>query len=73
MARLEIKSEVNGIVWKIETAPGSRVVEGDILLIIESMKMEIAVHSPVSGTVGEILVAEEQPIAQGEAVAVVET
>lgn len=73
MARVEIKSEVNGIIWKIEAAPGSRVSEGDILVIIESMKMEIAVPSPVSGTVGEILVAEEQPVAQGEAVAVIET
>ncbi len=73
MARLEIKSEVNGIIWKIEAAPGSRVSEGDTLVIIESMKMEIAVSSPVSGTVGEILVTEEQPVAQGQAVAVVET
>lgn len=73
MARLDIRSEVNGIIWKIEAAPGSRVSEGDVLVIIESMKMEIAVHSPVSGTVAEILVAEEQAVAQGQAVAVVET
>jgi urea carboxylase len=72
MARLEIKSEVNGIVWKVEAAPGSAVSEGDVLVIIESMKMEIAVHAPASGKVGEILVAEEEPVSQGQTVAVVE-
>jgi biotin carboxyl carrier protein len=70
---MDVKSDVNGIIWKIESAPGSRVSEGDVLLIIESMKMEIAVHSPASGTVAEILVSEEQTVTEGQAVAIVET
>lgn len=73
MARMDVKSDVNGIIWKIESAPGSRVSEGDVLLIIESMKMEIAVYSPVSGTVAAILVSEEEAVTEGQAVAVVET
>jgi biotin carboxyl carrier protein len=73
MARMDVKADVNGVVWKIETVPGSRVSEGDVLLIIESMKMEIAVHAPAGGTVTEILVREEQAVTEGQAVAVVET
>ncbi len=43
MAKLEAKSEVSGSVWKIEVALGQKVAEGDILVLIESMKMEIPV------------------------------
>ena len=43
MPKLEAKSEVAGFVWKVETAPGTRVVKGDTLIVIESMKMEIPV------------------------------
>lgn len=73
MSRMDVKSEVNGTVWKIESAPGSRVAAGDVLLIIESMKMEIAVHAPAAGTVAQILVSEEQAVTEGQVVAIVET
>ena len=56
MARIEVKSEITGgTVWKITSKPGSAVAEGDTLLIIESMKMEIPVITEDPGTVKEIL------------------
>lgn len=58
----EVKSEVGGSVWKIEVTVGQIVVEGDTLLIVESMKMEIPLTAPVSGTVQEIRVAESDMV-----------
>ena len=49
MARVEVESEVTGKVWKVEVGVGDRVAEGDILVILESMKMEIPVESPQRG------------------------
>jgi acetyl-CoA carboxylase biotin carboxyl carrier protein len=73
MAREEIQSEVTGTVWKIEAKVGDDVADGDTLMILESMKMEIPVISTEDGKVAEILVKEEEPVAEGQAVAVVET
>jgi acetyl-CoA carboxylase biotin carboxyl carrier protein len=72
MARIEIKSEITGTVWKLQTQPGERVEEGDTLIVIESMKMEIPVITEDGGTVIEILVKEKDPVAEGQVVAVVE-
>lgn len=73
MAREEIQSEVTGTVWKIETKVGDAIDEGDTLMILESMKMEIPVISTESGKLVEILVKEEEPVAEGQSVAVIET
>lgn len=67
----DVRSEVAGNVWKITTEVGQSVAEGDTLLIIESMKMEIPVEAPRSGTVREIRVAEGQQVAEGAVVAVI--
>ena len=72
MAREEIQSEVTGKVWKIECKVGDTVADGDTLMILESMKMEIPVISTEDGTVAEILVKEEEPVAEGQAVVVIE-
>jgi acetyl-CoA carboxylase biotin carboxyl carrier protein len=72
MARIEIKSEITGTVWKITSKTGDKVGEGDTLLIIESMKMEIPVITEDPGTVKEILVEEKQPVAEGQVVVVLE-
>ncbi len=63
-------SEVAGSVWKIEVTIGQAVSEGESLIIVESMKMEIPIEAPCAGTVAEILVAEGDPIAEGAVVAV---
>lgn len=73
MARAEIESEVTGTVWKIEVAVGDRVEQDDVLIILESMKMEIPVEAPAAGTVSEILVAPEEPVEEGQIVAILET
>ena len=74
MAKLEAKSEVSGSVWKIEVAVGQSVAEGDILMLIESMKMEIPVVVEVAaGKVASILVAEGDAITEGQAVAILDT
>ncbi len=72
MARIEVKSEVTGTVWKIEVGEGDQVADGDTLMILESMKMEIPVVATDAGTVAEILVDEEEPVAEGQTVVVLE-
>lgn len=73
MAKEEIESEVTGTVWKIETKVGDAVAEGDVLMILESMKMEIPVLATEDGVIAEFLVEEEEPVAEGQAVAVLDT
>ena len=72
MAKLQAKSEVSGSVWKIEVAIGQSVAEGDVLVLIESMKMEIPVVAEKAGTVASILVAESDAIVEGQAVVVLD-
>jgi biotin carboxyl carrier protein len=73
MARVEIESEVTGKVWKVEVGVGDHVAEGDILVILESMKMEIPLESPEAGTVAELLVAPDEPVQEDQVVAVIFT
>jgi biotin carboxyl carrier protein len=73
MSRQEIKSEITGTVWKILTEPQQGVAEGDTLMILESMKMEIPVIVEDGGVVVEITVAEGDAIQEGQVVAIVET
>jgi acetyl-CoA carboxylase biotin carboxyl carrier protein len=68
----EVKSEITGKVWKIEAKPGDRIDEDDPILILESMKMEIPVAAPFDCVLVELLVAEEDAVAEGQPVALVE-
>ncbi len=104
MAKIEVKSEITGTVWKLKAKPGDKLEGGDTLLLIESMKMEIPVITedggartrywrsqpsagsapwppfpqpgvPLTchgGTVKEILVKENDPVAEGQVVAILE-
>jgi len=65
-----IASPVPGAVWKINVAKGARVKEGDVLVVVESMKMEMSVHAPASGVVCDIRCAEGKPVALGQTLAV---
>ena len=67
---IEVKAHITGTVWKIECKVGDAVREGDVLLILESMKMEIPVEAPEDGTVAEIRTQEGAPVADGTVVAV---
>jgi biotin carboxyl carrier protein len=62
-----IKSEIAGTVWKIEVKVGDAVEEEDVLMILESMKMEIPAVATCDGTVAEILVNEGDGITEGQA------
>ncbi|MBI4260105.1 MAG: biotin/lipoyl-binding carrier protein [Actinobacteria bacterium] len=67
-----IVSEMVANVWRVMVAPGDAVAVGDPIVILESMKMEIPVESPVVGTVSEVLVAEGAVVQEGDVIAVVE-
>jgi len=69
---IEVEAQITGNVWKIETEVGAEVEEDDVLLIIESMKMEIPVEAPEDGKVLEIKVAEGQAIEEGDVLVVLE-
>jgi biotin carboxyl carrier protein len=72
MAVVNVKSEIAGNVWKINSKPGDKIdAEGEIM-ILESMKMEIPVLSPKAGIVKEIRVSEGEAIAEGQLVAVLD-
>jgi acetyl-CoA carboxylase biotin carboxyl carrier protein len=68
----EVKAELVGNLWKIVTEVGQQVEEDDTLMILESMKMEIPITTPVTGTVKEILVKEGEVVQEGQTVAIVE-
>ena len=72
MARIEVESEVSGNVWKIEKQVGDSVAEEDVIMILESMKMEIPVEAPAAGKLVELLVKEEDQITEDQVVAVIE-
>jgi acetyl-CoA carboxylase biotin carboxyl carrier protein len=61
-----IEAHITGTVWKIEVAVGDTVEEGDVVAILESMKMEMPVEAEDEGKVSEILVAEGQAVQEGD-------
>lgn len=69
MSSVNVDSEITGKVWKIVAPAGTHVQEEDIIMVIESMKMEIAVTAPRAGVVSELLVAEGEPVVEGQTVA----
>jgi acetyl-CoA carboxylase biotin carboxyl carrier protein len=69
---MEVKAELVGSVWKITSKPGDQVVEDDVLMIIESMKMEIPVTAPKAGRVKEIRVKETDVVKEGQVLVVLE-
>ena len=73
MATIEVKSEITGTVWKVLVKAGDRVAEDDILLVIESMKMEIPLTAPDSGVVREVRVGENDSLAEGQVAVLLET
>jgi len=66
-----VESGVPGSIWKVLVKAGERVKNGQVLAIVESMKMEIAVESPIDGVVVEVVAGEGKAIAPGQPVVVV--
>jgi acetyl-CoA carboxylase biotin carboxyl carrier protein len=67
----QVEAQITGNVWKIEKAVGDAVDEGETLIILESMKMEIPVEAPCAGTLAEIRVSEGQSVEEGAVLAVI--
>jgi acetyl-CoA carboxylase biotin carboxyl carrier protein len=60
-----VNAHITGTVWKIEVKVGDTVTEGQTVVILESMKMEMPVESPADGKVTAILIKEGQPVEEG--------
>jgi acetyl-CoA carboxylase biotin carboxyl carrier protein len=69
---LEVLSDMVANVWKVVVSAGDSVAAGDPLVILESMKMEIPVETPVAGTVKELRVQEGGVVQEGDVIAVIE-
>ena len=72
MPTMRIVTEISGSVWKIEKKAGDAVTADESIVILESMKMEIPVASPVDGVIVSIDVAEGEMIEADQLVAVIE-
>lgn len=70
MANVEAEMVAN--VWKVLVSVGQQVAEGETLVILESMKMEIPVEAPAGGTVTALNVQEGGVVQEGDVIAVVE-
>ena len=68
----EIEAHITGTVWKIEVAVGDTVEDGDTVVILESMKMEMPVESEDDGRVAEIRCEEGQSVQEGDVLVVLE-
>ena len=68
----EVVAQVPGNVWKIVKNPGDSVEEGEVIMILEAMKMEIDVPSPKAGTIAKINVSTNQAVTEGQVLALVE-
>ena len=68
----QVEAQITGNVWKIEKAVGDSLEEGETILILESMKMEIPVEAPCAGRLTEIRVAEGDAVEEGAVLAVLE-
>ena len=68
----EIQAHITGTVWKIEVKPGDSVEEGDTVVIIESMKMEMPVEAEDDGKVKQIVCEEGQSVSEGDTLVVLE-
>lgn len=68
----DIEAHITGNVWKVEVAVGDQVSDGDTVVILESMKMEIPVEAEDDGTVKEIRCEEGQAVSEGDVLVVLE-
>jgi acetyl-CoA carboxylase biotin carboxyl carrier protein len=72
-SQVEVIAELAANVWQVAVEVGQRVEEGDVVVILESMKMEIPVEAPSAGTVTALNVAPETQVQDGDVIAVITT
>ncbi len=68
----QVEAHITGTVWKVEVKVGDQVDEGDTVVILESMKMEMPVEAEDPGVVKEILCEEGQSVSEGDPLVVLE-
>ena len=68
----DVEAHITGTVWKIEVEVGDDVADGDTVVILESMKMEMPVEVEDDGTVSQIRCEEGQSVQEGEVLVVLD-
>jgi acetyl-CoA carboxylase biotin carboxyl carrier protein len=68
----DVEAHITGTVWKIECKVGDDIEEGDTLVILESMKMEMPVEAEDDGKVKEIMCEEGQAVSEGDTLVVLD-
>ncbi len=68
----DVEAHITGTVWKVECEVGQQIEEGDTVVIIESMKMEMPVEAEDDGKVKEIRCSEGQSVSEGDTLVVLE-
>ena len=68
----EVRAEITANVWQVHVEVGQQVAEGDTLVILESMKMEIPVEAPVGGAVASVAVKPDDQVQEGDLIAVID-
>ena len=72
MAQEQVEVPITGKITSVNVSQGSTIGEGDIICLLESMKMENPILAPVGGTVTEIKVAPGQVVEAGDLIAIIE-
>ncbi len=72
MAKENVEVPITGKIISVEVKEGQAVGEGDVLCVLESMKMENPILAPVAGTVAKVGIAVDQVVKPGEVIAVIE-
>lgn len=68
----EVRAEMAGAVWRMKVSPGDQLAVGDEIAVLEVMKLEIPVTTPVAGTVASVFVAEQETVGEGQVLAVID-
>jgi len=72
VAQEKIEVPITGKILSVDVKVGDTVEEGDMICLLESMKMENPIMAPVSGTVTQIAIASDQTVKPGDVIAVIE-
>ena len=67
----DVRAEMTANVWQVPAEVGQQVAEGDVLVILESMKMEIPVEAPRAGTISEVRVKPDDQVQEGDVLVVI--
>ncbi|MGO9830047.1 MAG: acetyl-CoA carboxylase biotin carboxyl carrier protein subunit [Myxococcaceae bacterium] len=68
----DVAAHITGTVWKVEVLVGQKVAAGEVLVILESMKMEMPIEAPDAGTVKEVRCAPAQAVNEGDVLVVLD-